>query len=89
MNVQLLGGNQALPSFFEVFMIDRTSEALQPAFEYLVQVLGENYPNSIFNYLAINCDEAYAVMLFLIQNYHLRRLGENPSLRPSPEQWPA
>ena len=79
MNVQLLGQNTALPSFFEVFMIDRTSEALQPAFEYLVQVLSEGYPNSIFNYLAVNCDESYAVMLFLLQNYHLRRLGNEPS----------
>jgi hypothetical protein len=75
MNVQLLGANTALPGFFEVFMIDRTTEALAPAFEYAVTVLSQGYP--IFNHILLHVDECYALLLFFMQSYHLRRLGDD------------
>ena len=64
------GTDAALPSIFEVSMVDRMDESLRPALQYAVGVLCDHWPR--LSWAVVHFDELFAGSSLLVQGYHLR-----------------
>lgn len=66
------------PTFFELSMSASLNKSFKPAFDYLVNVLFERNPSSaMFSHLMLKRNEAYFVLLFLVERHYLKEFNSS------------